>query len=278
MQLFSSWTGSDFLLFYIALLGFSTFAAWWMPAHLRSGGRRGDSADAESLALLAGGRERFADALLADLYVRGGLAPGEAGTLSVADPRLPCTPAGRAVLAFEGPLSLKEARAVLDAHAERLAARLQRGGLLLRPGEVASLRWISVAPFAALFMIGFYRERAGSALGEPTGFLIALMVLTVVIALIRFFMIDPRTKAGIAEVARHKAAAQRFARAPRPDEVSMAVALFGTAVLVGTPWEPVHALRQQGSNGDSSGGDSGGDSSSDSGGGDGGGGCGGCGG
>ena len=278
MQLFSSWTGSDFLLFYIALLGFSTFAAWWMPAHLRSGGRRGDSADAESLALLAGGRERFADALLADLYVRGGLAPGEAGTLSVTDPRLPSTPAGRAVLAFEGPLTLKEARALLDAHAERLAARLQRSGLLLRPDEVSRLRWLSVAPFAALLMIGFYRERAGSALGEPTGFLIALMGLTAVIALIRFFMIDTRTQAGIAEVAHHKAAAQRFARAPRPDEVSMAVALFGTAVLVGTPWEPVHALRQQGGSSDSSGGDSGGDSSSDSGGGDGGGGCGGCGG
>ena len=45
----------------------------------------------------------------------------------------------------------------------------------------------------------------------------------------------------------------------------MAVALFGTAVLVGTPWEPVHALRQQGGSSDSSGSDSGGDSSSDSG-------------
>ena len=49
MELFSSWTGSDFLMFYIALLGLCTFAAWWMPAHLRSGGRRGESADAESL-------------------------------------------------------------------------------------------------------------------------------------------------------------------------------------------------------------------------------------
>lgn len=275
MQLFSSWTGSDFLMFYIALLGLCSFAAWWMPAHLRSGGRRGDSADAESLALLAGGRERFVDALLADLYVRGGIVSGDAGTLVVADPRLPTSPAGRALLAADGPLSLKEARALLDAHAGRLAARLQRGGLLLRPEEVASLRWISVAPFAAVFMIGFYRERAGSALGEPTGFLIALMVLTAVIALIRFFTIDPRTQAGIAEVARHKAAAQRFARAPRPDEVPMAVALFGTGVLVGTPWEPVHALRQQGGSSDSSGGDSGSsDSSSDSGGGDGGGGCG----
>jgi uncharacterized protein (TIGR04222 family) len=178
------------------------------------------------------------------------------------------------VLAADGPISLAEARALLDTHAERLAARLRRGGLLLRTDEVLWMRWLSVAPFVALLMIGFYRERAGSALGEPTGILIALMVLTVAIALVRFFKTDPRTKAGIAEVARHKAASARLARAPQQGEVGLAVALFGTGVLVGTPWEPVHALRQQGS-GDS--GDSGGSDSSD-GGGDGGGGCGGCGG
>ena len=275
MELFSSWTGSDFLLFYAAMLGLCSLAAWWLPAQLRSGGRRGESADAESLALLAGGRARFADAVLADLVARGGLVAGDADRLVVADPRVSSSPAGRSLLAAEAPLSLKEARERLDVHAERLSARLQRGGLLLRPDEVASLRWLSVTPLAALFMVGFYRERAGSTLGEPTGFLIALMVVTAVIALVRFFSIDPRTKAGIAEVARHKAASARLARAPRAEEAALAVALFGTGVLVGTPWEPVHAMRQQGSSSDSGGGDSG---SSDSGGGDGGGGCGGCGG
>jgi hypothetical protein len=50
----------------------------------------------------------------------------------------------------------------------------------------------------------------------------------------------------------------------------MAVALFGTGVLVGTPWEPVHALKQKDGDG------GGADGSSD--GGSGCGGCGGCGG
>jgi uncharacterized protein (TIGR04222 family) len=274
MQLFSSWTGSDFLLFYTAMLGLCSLAAWWMPAQLRGRGRRGESADAESLALLAGGRARFADSVLADLFVRGGLATDDAGKLVVIDPRVPASPAGRAVLAADGPLTLSEARALLDTHAERLAARLRRGGLLLRPDEVSRMRWLAIAPFAALLTIGFYRERAGSALGEPTGFLIALMVVTAVIALLRFFSLDPRTRAGIAEVARQKAASARLTRAPQAGEVSLAVALFGTGVLVGTPWEPVHALRQQGGSGDSGGSDSG----SSDGGGDGGGGCGGCGG
>ncbi|MFN4019370.1 MAG: TIGR04222 domain-containing membrane protein [Erythrobacter sp.] len=273
MQLFASWTGSEFLIFYIALLGLSTLASWWIPMHLRLAGRRSESLDAESLALLVGGRERFADVLLADLYVRGGLAVTGAGTLVVVNPRLPTTPAGSAVLAADGPLTFGQVRGMLDVHAARLAARLQRGGLLLRPSEIARLRWLSVVPFVVVLMVGFYRERAGSALGEPTGCLIVLMVVTAIVALLRFFIVDRRTRAGIAEVARQQAACTRLAGGLRAGEVPMAVALFGTGVLISTPWEPVHALRQQGSSSDSSGGDS----SSDSGGGDGGGGCGGCG-
>ena len=259
MQLFSSWTGSEFLMVYIALLGLCSLAAWWLPAHLRAGGRRGESPDAESLALLAGGRERFADTLLADLFVRGGLAAGEGGK----DPRVPTSPAGHAVLAADGPLSLSAARALLDPHAERLAARLRRGGLLLRTDDVSRLRWLSVAPFAVLLTIGFYRERAGSTLGEPTGFLIALMVLTAALAVFRYFRIDPRTKAGIAEVARHQSASAPLPQAPQAGEVAMAVALFGTGVLVGTPWEPVHALRQQSGSSESGDSDDGGDGCGD---------------
>jgi prepilin-type processing-associated H-X9-DG protein len=161
-------------------------------------------------------------------------------------------------------------------------------GFLTYPGDrfpmtedSARLRWLSIIPFGVLFMIGLYRQRAGSALGEPTGFLVILLGLTVVLAVMRLANRDPRTRAGIAAVQAQHAKASRLRRAPQPEEAALAVALFGTAVLVGTPWEPVHAMRQPAS-GDSGGSsDSGGDSSSDSsdgGSGCGGGGCGGCGG
>ncbi len=275
MQLFSSWTGSDFLIFYSGLLVAGCFAAWWIPSQLRDSGRRGASLDAESVALLAGGRDRFADAVLADLFVRGALAPWGKDRLAVMRRDIACGTAGKALLAAQGPVTRGEARRIIDFHAERIAARLRRGGMLMWPEQHMRLRWLSITPFAALFVLGLYRQRAGSTLGEPTGFLVILLALTAVLAVFRFVRSDPRTAAGIASVIDLRTQSSRIARAPRPEEAPLAVALFGTGVLVGTPWEPVHALRQR--SGDSGDGGSG---SSDGGsdGGCGGGGCGGCGG
>ena len=276
MQLFSSWTGSDFLMFYTMLLGLSAFAAWYIPAHLHEPGRHAAADDLESIALLAGGRKRMTDSLLADLYVRGALVEADKGTLYVAARDLPVGPAGKALLAINAPVTLDEARKAIHIHADRVAARLRRAGLLLRSEEHSRLRLMAISPFAALLALGLYRQRAGSAADEPTGFLIVLLVVSAGLAVFRFVTCDARTAAGKAAVQQMRARNGRFSRAPRPDEAAMAVALFGTGVLVGTPWGPVHAMRQQGSgDGNGSGGD---DSSSDGGSGCGGAGCGGCGG
>jgi uncharacterized protein (TIGR04222 family) len=253
MELFSSWTGSDFLFFYTALLALGAVAAWWIPVTLRATGRRANALDAEDFAVLVGGRERFADSVLADLYVRGALSEAGSGKLAVVQPSIPASPAGRELLAHAALLSVNEARQMLAAHAERVAARLRRGGLLLRPEELSRLRWLSIAPFAALLLFGLYRQRAGSALGEPTGFLVILLVLTGALAVWRFLKADPRTRAGLAVIAEERARAARLTRAPQPEEVRLAVALFGTGVLVGTRWEPVHALRQHGGSADGGG-------------------------
>ena len=277
MELFSSWTGSDFLLFYAGLLALACLAAWWIPANLRAPGRHGTPDDLESVAILAGGSARLADSLLVDLYVRGAVTTLANGRLAVADARLATSPADKALLALDPPLRLGAVKRALAAHAERVAARLQRAGLLLRPEEHMRLRWLSITPFAALLMLGLYRQRAGDAVGEPTGFLVVLLGVTLLLAIIRFFKSDPRTVAGIEAARELRQRNGRVSRAPRPEEAAMAVALFGTAVLVGTPWEPVHAMRQQSGDSGGGGGDGGG-GSSDGGSGCGGGGCGGCGG
>ncbi|MBA4768357.1 MAG: TIGR04222 domain-containing membrane protein [Porphyrobacter sp.] len=275
MQLFSSWTGSDFLLFYSVLLAFAGASAWLIPSLLREGGRRASLDDVDSIAVLTGGPARLADSALAELYVEGGLIGGEKGKLQVSRCEAAVSPAAKTLLAAGGQLSFADAKKALGVHAGVVAARLQRAGLLMRDADYTRLRWLSVMPLAALFVIGTYRERAGDAVGEPTGFLVVLMIVTAALALVRFFTIDSRTAAGIEAVRDLRTRNDRFARAPMPDEAAMAVALFGTAVLVGTPWEPVHALRKPEGDGGSSGGDGG---SSDGGSGCGGGGCGGCGG
>jgi uncharacterized protein (TIGR04222 family) len=274
MELFSSWTGSDFLLFYSVLLGFAGASAWWMPRLLREPGRRAALADLDTVAVLAGGPSRLADSALAELYVHGGLVEGEKGKLAVTRCEAAVSPAAQTLLAAGDQLSRADAKKALGTHADVVAARLQRAGLLMRDGEFTRLRWLAVTPLAALFLLGLYRERAGDAVDEPTGFLVVLLFVTFALAAIRYFTIDPRTAAGVAAVRDLRARNDRFARAPMPDEAAMAVALFGTAVLVGTPWEPVHAMRKP----EGDGGGSGGDGGSDSGSGCGGGGCGGCGG
>jgi uncharacterized protein (TIGR04222 family) len=275
MQLFSSWTGSEFLMAYSGLLAVGGAAAWWIPARFRDAGRSGESSDFESTALLAGGRARLAEAVLTDLYVRGGIIEASDGRLVVARHDLGAGPAGKALLALDPPLSLGAATRALGPHAERLAARLRRSGLMMWPDVQLRLRWLSILPLAALLVLGLYRLRAGMAEGEPTGPLVVLLGLTLLVAVIRFFVTDPRTKAGIAAVRRLRERRGSKPGIGRADETAMAVALHGTAVLAGTRWEPLHAMRlrsadSSGSTGDSGGGDWG-DASCDGGGGDGGG-------
>lgn len=278
MELFSSWTGSDFLLFYIVLLVLAGIGAWRMPGLLREPGRRASLTDCDSIAVLAGGPSQLADSALAELYVHGGLIGGEKGKLAVTRCDAAVSPAARTLLAAGEQLSRADAKRALDTHADMVAARLQRTGLLLRDADYTRLRWLSVTPFAALFLLGLYRERAGDAVGEPTGLLVFLLIVTFALALVRFFTIDPRTTAGIEAVRDLREKNGRFSRAPMPEEAAMAVALFGTTVLIGTPWEPVYALRKPESDGGSGCGSSGSDGGSDGGSGCGGGGCGGCGG
>jgi uncharacterized protein (TIGR04222 family) len=273
MELFASWTGSDFLLFYSVLLGFSCLFALWIPQLMREPGRRGSLDDLESIAVLAGGRARLTDTLLAELYVRGALTDADKGKLAVTNPRLAASPAAAALAQIDQPITLGAAHKALSGRAERVTARLQRAGLVMRTEDETRLRWFSIAPFLALLMIGIYRHRAGSALGEPTEYLSLLLALTGVLAVIRYARSDARTVEGIAAVRDLCARNDRYSRAPLPDEAAMAVALFGTGVLVGTPWEPLHAMRRQDGDGGSSS-----DSSSSDGGSGCGGGCGGCGG
>ena len=192
--------------------------------------------------------------------------------VSVARTSIATTSAGTAVLRKVGDFSLSETMRTLKDHAQEIEAHLIKRGLLMQSGEVMKLRLMCVAPYVALVLVGFYRQQAGKDLGEPTGYLVALLIATVVIALFRAGTIHPRTMAGNLVLKNWRDRSSRIKRAPEGSEVPLAVGLFGTGVLAGTPYAHVHAMRQAASGGDSGSGDS------DGGGGGCGGGCGGCGG
>lgn len=279
MELFGSYTGPDFLTFYGSLLVAAGVASLWIPGWLRAEGRGAGSLDSEDAAILAGGRKRLAQAAAADLCAAGALSPGGAGKLAVALHDVSTIPAGKALLRGGGIFDLSEATKRVAERAKEVDARLVSRGLLLdTPGRLA-LRFLAILPFLTLLALGWYRRQAGEAVGEATGFLTGLMILTAILAIVRFATLSPLTRAGEEQLERVREKSARLRSAPTASEAGMAVALFGTAVLVGTPFAAVHALKQV-YNVNSSNGDSGGGCGS-SGGGDsgcGGGGCGGCGG
>lgn len=276
MEIFGSYTGTEFLVFYVVMFATCVVAGVWIQATLRPDGRRGDVDDMEEIAVLNGGADRLNVAVLSSLFARGALTSGGSKKLFVANRDAADSEAERAVTAKVGGFSLAEARKSLNAQAERVEARLIGRGLMMDASERLRLRFLSALPYAVLFVIGLYRQQAGEALGEPTGLLIVLLCVTFVFGLIRFFTGTKRTIAGQKVLKNLEEESSRLKRAPQANEAGFAVALFGTGVLVGTPWEPVHAARQAASGGD--GGGSHDSDSGDGGGGCGGGGCGGCGG
>ncbi len=278
MQIFATWTGPDFLAFYAVMLATCITLSVWIPANMRPPGRMAEIDDAEELAVLSGGAPRHALTVLADLVAQRAISPLVRGKLYATVGPSGHGQAASAVLRKVGDITLGDVRRTLQSHADTIAHDLARRGLLMREGDRKRLRLISVAPFVALFLIGFYRQQAGSAEGEPTGFLIALMGLTVGCAVVRLATINPRTIAGNKVLDGWYNRASRLRRAPESSEAALAVSLFGTAVLVGTPFEYLHAAKQGAASGSSGSSGCGGASSSDGGSGCGGGGCGGCGG
>lgn len=279
MNIFGTYSGTDFLAFYVIMLATCVFLGLWIPALLRPPGRYNRIEDAEAIAVLAGGAERHSSATLSSLFAKNALGQTGKNKLHVTQSSVGETSAERAVLNKVGDFTLAEARKTLADHASAIEDRLVRNGLLMDSGDRWKLKLLSVLPYAALFAIGLYRQQAGAAQGEPTGILVGLLIITAVFALIRLATGNPRTKEGNAALKALEEQSSRLRRAPQGTEAGFAVALFGTAVLVGTPWEPLHGFeRSGGGSGGYAGNDSDGDSGGDSGGGGCGGGCGGCGG
>ncbi len=271
---FSSYTGTDFLLFYLLLLATAVAASLWMPGRLRPEGRDVAMRDAELLAYLSGGPARFADSVAAALVARSDMRVADKNLVPVPNAQ-GRTRAEQALLRDYSGYGWNDVLQALSPHADAAERQLEVKGLLLEQSERWKLRLLPALPFAVLLLIGLYRRQAGAALGEPVDFLSVLMMGTLLLAVVRLAVFNPRTHAGNDAVEEARNSHARLSTAPTREEMGLAVGLFGTSVLVGTPFMALHTMRHQQQGGDSGGGSGCG---SDGGSGCGGGGCGGCGG
>ena len=270
---FSTYSATQFLVFY-ALLGAAALAAsLWLGRTMRPQGRDSAIQDASEWAYLAGGAKRLSAASLARLLGSGAISVEAHRTFAVDDPHGGHTDLERDLLEGRDQLKAREAQAIVSRHAPAIERRLIEKRLLLSHGERGLLRLTVAAPFLAVLAVGSYRARAGAAENEPIGHILELSLLFLVVMGIRLFCMKNRTQAGEAALVEGRSAHFRLQQAPQATELDLGVALFGTAVLVGTPYSPLHAMRQSGG-----GGGCGGSGGGDDGGSGCGGGCGGCGG
>lgn len=268
------WTGGPFLILYLVLLVTVVIAGVLIPAWQLPEGRRQKVSDPDQLAYLSGGRARFADSVIARLLAGRALVMNGKDKLDVRM-RNGASAAENSVLALTSPLDWTRIERTLRPTADSLNDRLQRAGLMLTSSERANLRYWALLPYLTLLMFGATKWFIGEARDRPVGFLTMLLIVTAILALIRALTIPKLTNAGIAALGDARKEADRIRRAPLAAEMGLAVALFGTTVLVGSEFGAFHTMRAA-SGGDS--GSSGGDSGGGDGGGCGGGGCGGCGG
>jgi len=271
------WDGSSFLQLYLLLSVVAIIGAVWLRRVTRdSGPARGARPGPFELAYLAGGADRCTDAAIAQMLADGALRWDEAGkkllsTGAPLDQKPPLDAVARCVAADGSPQTVLRRAAVALAPLQK---SLQASGLLLDDASAWRVRGYSALPLLLLIGFGATKMMIGLGRGKPIGFLVLLTILLSLVA-IGFVLTRPtRTRAGdqaLAE-ARHKHG--RALRAPRNQELGLAVALLGTAALSGTAYAAYHNVRTPPSSSDSGGGSGSDSGSSDSGGG----GCGGCGG
>ena len=235
--------GGFFFEFYIALLALTVVAGYRIPRWIRPGGDEGRVTDIGDFAYLAGGMARFTDAVVARLLATRALAMVgrkrfQALTRGAGRPEVELS-----VLALPGEVSWKEISRSLEPHAEPIERRLVADCLMMDARLTLQMRFWQTLPYFLLLLFGAIKLVVDLIYHRPVRFLVLLLVLTAILALIRWLVVDRRTRGGVAVLNDARRRAARLKLAPTAPETDLAVALFGTVVLVGSGWSGLHELR-----------------------------------
>jgi uncharacterized protein (TIGR04222 family) len=285
-------SGPQFLLLYVALLAV-TAAVVALARRRALAAPDGPAAtparlDPYEAAYLNGGGSLVATAAISSLLRGGQVANtarrGRGVRLSsrAAAPEAGAHPvewAAYQVVAASPGMTLGDVRAALarEPAMAALGERLRRGGLVPSPEQRARYRAAALW-FLPLLALGAARVAAGSANGRPVGFLVALLVVTVVVAAGLALRVPQATELGRRTLQQLRLANPRPTGGLAPAEMTMAMALFGAGVLWTADTDTALLLRVPREHGSAFGGGDGGASAGCSGGGGGGCGGGGCGG
>ncbi|KQT88860.1 TIGR04222 domain-containing membrane protein [Methylobacterium sp. Leaf466] len=273
-------TGGPFLVLYLGATLCVVAAHRVLHAVLKGAGVPGPVRDLDAMAIayLAGGAPRVADAFAVAILAAGGVLtetrPKRIATAGVAH-ALPTAFAPLAAIASAGggrqAYTRQELIAAVKERLGPLRFRLAGRGFVVDDAAAGRLRWATLVLFGGLLAFGLTTVAIGLSRGKPVAFLVVLVVATAALGVFHFLRPPRRTRAGDAALADLGRCHARAARAPIAAELSLAVALAGTAVLAGTAHAGYRDLVRTTSAGNGTGGGCGS-------GGNGGGGCGGCGG
>ncbi|GAB6845413.1 uncharacterized protein (TIGR04222 family) [Methylorubrum rhodinum] len=272
------WPGPEFLALYLCLALGGLVLAFLLCDRLRDAGdgAADDDLDLLEVAWLAGGKGRAAETVVAGLIEAGEarLAPrrmffdGSEITVEPGTGPLPDFLAPFRGL-VHGSVSYGTLQRAVRERLPPLRAGLERRGLV--PDSARRARILRTVPMVLgpVILFGIAKALVGAARDRPVGFLLFLILATIVLGGLVIAGVPDRTERGDAALARCRARFRRAAEAPRAEEVLFAFAVGGAAALAGTHLDAYgRMLRAHGGGGDAGGG---GDGS-------GGGGCGGCGG
>ncbi len=271
----SQYDAGEFLVIYSAMIVFGWLMTVIVPLLFRPAGEPGVPQTTGQYAALASGKARYAESIMAGLLSSGKLEM-EGKTFHVRDKQLEGGGAEARLMSLGDRFNWKTFVRAIDSGYEVDRDSLRAAGLLDGPGKAFKVRALSVIPLIVIILFGLHRFDAGRDLGEPVGVLGVLIALGVVIVAWRLLAGIRRTRAGDRALKEARQDHLGLKRAPTSDQMALGVAIFGTAVLAGTPFDSLHAMRHGGGDGAGAAGD--GDGGGDGGSGCGGGGCGGCGG
>ena len=233
-----------FLLLHVALLLAAVAASLAIPHWLRPEGRARTISDVDELAYLAGGRIRVADAIVSRLLARRELVLDGKDRLLTQGGAGDCRDGEHAVLSRVGPLTLSSIDNAVRPYASRIEKGLIAIDAIVDQHVGLHMRLWQTAPYLLLLGLGILEYQLAAARDRPAGFLITAMLATLVLAVARFATLDRRTRGGAEVLRRAREQADRLRRAATGEEVDRAVALFGTEVLVGSAWAPLHDMRR----------------------------------